>query len=130
MDEETPSDTKSEGSAMTDNTLGSVASSSQEVGLLEGPLELSHLAGGDGGAEQASVCCGGPNTPMVGGMLPTQHIRSEEKTKSQNPLPLHCLLQTVPNGRTSFLQRCLRMPPLSSTGVTRMRLSAMLQRLN
>ena len=67
MDEEAPLDAKSEGSAMTENTLGSDAPSSQEVMLLEGPLDLDHLAGGDSGAEQASTKCGEPNTPMVGG---------------------------------------------------------------
>ena len=45
MDEEAPPDAKSEGSAMTVNTLGSVTPSSQEVMLLEGPLDLGHLAG-------------------------------------------------------------------------------------
>ena len=67
MDEEAPSDTKLEGSAATDNTFGSIVLSSQEVVLLEGPLDLSHLAGGDSGAEQASVRCGGPDTLNGGG---------------------------------------------------------------
>ena len=43
--------TKSVGSATTDTTLGSVASSSQEARQLEDPLDLCHPAGGDGGAE-------------------------------------------------------------------------------
>ena len=82
MDEEAPSDAESEGSAMTDNTLGSITPSSQEVMLLEGPLDLGHLAGGDSRAEQAPTKCGGPDTPTMGGDTTTWCIRSKGKTKS------------------------------------------------
>ena len=85
MDEEASS-----GSAMTDNTLGSIAPSSQEVMLLEGPLDLGHLAGHDSGAEQASMKCGGPDTPMVGGNdTHMVHKKQKEGQKSKPPtLPL------------------------------------------
>ena len=89
MDEEAPSDTESEGSAMTDNTLGSIATSSQEVMLLEDPLDLGHPAGSDSGAEQASVRCGGPNTPTVGGdATHTVHKKQREDQELKPPTPL------------------------------------------
>ena len=90
MDEEASSDTESEGSAVTDNTLGSIAPSSQEIMLLEGSLDLGHSAGGDGRAEQAPMKWGGPNTPMVGG--DTTHVvhkkqREDQKLKPPTPPP-------------------------------------------
>ena len=89
MDEEAPSDTELEGSAITDNTLGSVMPSSQEVVLLEGPLDLGHLAAGDSRAEQASARCGGPNTPMVGGDVTHMvHKKQREDQELKPPPPL------------------------------------------
>ena len=88
MDEEAPLDAKSEGSAMTENTFSSVAPSSQEVMLLEGPLDLDHLAGGDSGAEQASTKCGEPNTPKVGGdATHAVHKKQREDQKLKPPTP-------------------------------------------
>ena len=88
MDEEAPSDAESEGSAMTDNTSGSIVPSSQEVVLLEGPLDLGHPGGGDGGAEQAPMKCGGLDTPMVSGdATHTVHKKQREDQKSKPPTP-------------------------------------------
>ena len=91
MDEEAPLDTESEGSAVTDNTLGRIAPSSQEVVLLEGLLDLGHLAGGDSRAEQASVRCGGPDTPKVGGDATHMVHKKQREDQELNPLPLHVL---------------------------------------
>ena len=89
MDEEAPSDTESEGSSVNDNTLGSIVPFSQEVMLLEGPLDLGHLAGGDSGAEQAPAKCGGPDTPTVGGdATHAVHKKQREDQKSKPPTPL------------------------------------------
>ena len=88
MDEEAPSDAESEGSAMTDNTLGSITPSSQEVMSLEGPLDLGHPVGVM--AEQNRPPQGVEDLilqPWVG-TPPMQCIRSKGKTKTQNPLPL------------------------------------------
>ena len=85
MDEE---ETELVGSAMTDTTLGSVVPSSQEAGWLEDPLDLGHLAGGDGKAELASVKCGGLDTPMVGGDA-SSVAHKEQRKASWNPLPLN-----------------------------------------
>ena len=123
MDEEASSDAESEGSAMTDTTLGGIAPSSQESGWLEDPLDLGHLAGGDSGAELPSVQCGGLDTPMVdGNATPVAH--KEQRKTSQDPLLLCHPPQTVQSGRMSLLQRCPRMPPPSLTKVIR-RSSAM-----
>ena len=83
MEEE---DTESVGCAMMDTTLGSISPSSQEAGWLEAPLDLSHPAGGNGGAEPASVKC---ELQRRLGMPPLQCMRSKGKA-SQNPLPLCC----------------------------------------
>ena len=73
---------------MTDNTLGSIAPSSQEVMPLVGPLDLGHSAGGDGRAEQASTKCGGPNTPTVGGdTTHVVHKKQREDQESKPPTP-------------------------------------------
>ena len=78
MEEE---DTESVASAMTDTTLDSVMSSSQEAGWHEDPLDRSHPAEGNGGAELASVKCG-LDTLMVGGdATSTAH---EEQTEGQS----------------------------------------------
>ena len=90
MDEEATSDTESEVSAMTDNTLGSIMPSSQEAVLFEGSLDLGYPAGGDSRAEQASMRCGGPNTPMEGGdTTHTAHKkqREDQELKPSTPLP-------------------------------------------
>ena len=99
MDEEALSDTKSEGSAATDNILGSITPSSQEVMLLEGPLDLGHPAGGDGGAEQAPAMCGGPDTPMVGGVAThVAHKRQREDQKLKPPTPLSSSMNSPTTG--------------------------------
>ena len=102
IDEETPSDTESEGSAMTDNTLGSIAPSSQEVMLLESPLDLGHSAGVM--AEQNRLLQGveDPILQWWVGTPPTQCIRSKGKTKSQNPYPSTILHKQSQMGHESM----------------------------
>ena len=111
MDKEAPSDTKSEGSVMTDNTLGNVMPSSQEVMLLDGPLDLGHPAGGNSRAEQAPAKCGGPDTPTVGGdATHVVHKKQREDQKSKPPIPLLSSMNS-PKQQDEPWQRCLRMPP-------------------
>ena len=101
MEEE---DTELVGSATTDTTLGSVVPSSKEAGWLEDPLDLSHLAGGNGGAEPASAKCG-LDTPMVGGDAASMAHKEQREGQSE-PSPLCHPPRTVPSGQMSLLQRC------------------------
>ena len=72
---------------MTDTTLGSVTPSRQEAGWLQDALDLSHPAGGNGGAELASTKCG-LNTPMVGRDATSVVHEEQRKGQSETPTPL------------------------------------------
>ena len=84
MEEE---DTESVGSAVMDTTLGSVAPSSQEARWLEDPLDLSHPAGGNSGAEPASARYG-LDTPTVGGDATSATHEEQREGQSEPPTPL------------------------------------------
>ena len=83
MEEE---DTESVGSVTTDTTLGSITPPSQEARWLEDPLDLSHLAGGDGRAKPASAKCG-LDTPMVGSDATSVAHEEQRKGQSEPPTP-------------------------------------------